>query len=74
MDDYKQKIVLKPAPKKPPVEFTTPADAGLPLIEFPVEANLSAEANSPLDFGIKPEELDFIPDLNDFDDAAVVEE
>ncbi len=45
MANYKQKIIFKPAPKKPEVEITGSVDINLPAVEPSTEVNLTADAN-----------------------------
>ena len=61
MADYKQKIVFRPAPKKPAIELTMPADTNLPP-----EADLNSLATEIPDTNIilQPDTYSEIPDIN----------
>lgn len=75
MDGYKDNIILKPAPKKPVVEMAVrTSDMNVPADRLPVEANLPAEVNTPVDFDTESAAPDFINDLNNLDDVILIEE
>lgn len=71
MGDYEQKVVIRPAPKKPPVE---PALGPLDLSILPDEADLSANVNLPLDFDVKTEAPKAPSEQDNLDDVIYLDE
>lgn len=70
MDDYKQNLVFKPAPKPPiqitPTEVNLPAETNLPLgVNLPAEANLPAGVNLPGEVNFSPPTPNNIPQAPD---------
>ena len=66
IDDYRQKLVFRPAPRPPiqikPADVNLPADANLPAdTNLPVGANLPAEINLPSEVNLSPPPPDTIP-------------
>ena len=71
MDDYKQRITFRPAPKKVPAR---PAVGPVDLGFLPIEADLSANVNLPLDFDVGTATPNTSSDRDNLDDVISLDE
>ena len=71
MDDYRQEIIFRPAPKRPPAG---PAIEPVDLSLLPIDADVAANVNLPLDFDVEPVSPNVAPDMEDIGDAVLLDE